>query len=67
MGLQLILAGVSSWVGGRFNWVSNFYVRVAWLAVEGTEMLTVYVVRGQDVWYAVVWGFFLQSGQIPSP
>ncbi len=22
---------------------------------------------GQDVWYVVVWGFFLQSGQIPSP
>jgi hypothetical protein len=43
MGLLLILAGVSSWVGGRFNWVSNFCARVVWLAVKGTEMLTILV------------------------
>ncbi len=67
MGLLLILAGESSRVGGRFNWVSNFCARVAWLAVEGTETLTVLFCERQDVWYVVVWGFFLQSGQIPSP
>jgi hypothetical protein len=41
MELLLILEGVSSWVGGRFNWVSNFCARVVSLVVEGTEMLTI--------------------------
>jgi hypothetical protein len=41
MGLLLVLAGVPSWVGGRFNWETNFYARVASLVVEGTKMPTI--------------------------
>jgi hypothetical protein len=67
MGLLLILAGVSSWVGGRLNWESNICEQVVWLAVEGTEMLKNLICERIGFLVCGGMGIFLQSGQIPYP